>query len=90
MSTPQKADQDVPRCRQFWAYTGQGEAPEHVALECNVHGIISGVTAADSDDRVIDGWADHIVFPPEQPCCPGAGTMAHVRGCVNHPEADRD
>lgn len=22
-------------------------------------------------------------------CCPGSGTMAHVRGCINHPEADR-
>ena len=22
------------------------------------------------------------------PCCPGAGTMAHVRGCVSHPEFD--
>lgn len=25
----------------------------------------------------------------ESPCCPGAGSMAHVRGCRNHPEADR-
>ncbi|GAA2007913.1 hypothetical protein GCM10009719_16950 [Nocardioides kribbensis] len=23
----------------------------------------------------------------ESPCCPGAGSMAHVRGCRNHPEA---
>jgi hypothetical protein len=22
-------------------------------------------------------------------CCPGHGSMAHTRGCVNHPEADR-
>lgn len=22
-------------------------------------------------------------------CCPGEGSMAHVRGCVNHPEAER-
>jgi len=21
------------------------------------------------------------------PCCPGEGTMAHVRGCEKHPEA---
>lgn len=24
-----------------------------------------------------------------RPCCPGEGSMAHVRGCVNHPEAER-
>lgn len=24
-----------------------------------------------------------------RPCCPGAGTMAHVQGCANHPEAQR-
>lgn len=23
----------------------------------------------------------------ESPCCPGVGSMAHVRGCRNHPEA---
>lgn len=23
-------------------------------------------------------------------CCPGAGTMAHVRGCAHHPESERD
>lgn len=23
-------------------------------------------------------------------CCPGAGTLAHVRGCVNHPEHGRE
>lgn len=26
----------------------------------------------------------------EERCCPGAGTMAHVRGCANHPEAQAD
>lgn len=27
--------------------------------------------------------------PGRPSCCPGAGSMAHVRGCQNHPEADR-
>ena len=61
----QSAEKDAPRCRQFWRYTGQGEAPEQVALECNVHGVIDGATAADSDDRIADVWAEHLrVFPP--------------------------
>jgi len=28
-------------------------------------------------------------FPYATRCCPGDGSMAHVRGCVNHPEAAR-
>lgn len=33
-----------------------------------------------------------VVLPPattDERCCPGAGSMAHVRGCINHPEAGR-
>lgn len=33
-----------------------------------------------------------LTTPPattDERCCPGAGSMAHVRGCINHPEAGR-
>lgn len=33
-------------------------------------------------------YGDH-TRPAAPSCCPGAGSMAHVRGCRNHPEADR-
>ncbi|HET6917240.1 MAG TPA: hypothetical protein VFH56_14195 [Acidimicrobiales bacterium] len=29
---------------------------------------------------------EHTAEKDAPPCCPGAGTMAHVRGCRNHPE----
>lgn len=29
------------------------------------------------------------IVAPIKPCCPGAGTAAHVRGCVHQPEAGR-
>lgn len=37
--------------------------------------------------RITDIGAPSPASPALQ-CCVGHGTMAHVRGCVNHPEAD--
>lgn len=49
-------------CRQFWRYseTGDSSDPSTIPLECNRHGVIPGVSAADTDAHVLEAWSGHL------------------------------
>lgn len=60
--------------------------------------IVDAIVAKQAENEART-WPDWRAVPEGEPiehvrderpgCCPGAGTMAHVRACMNHPEAGR-
>lgn len=45
--------------------------------------VLAGIRTAREADQ------EHRLDELLEQCCPGHGSMAHVRGCINHPEADQ-